>query len=204
MTHANVEASKIFNEAETIWTMENYEMDVIFPYSVLLTGVGLVFGLSSFVTSIALRSSLRENSGGQVISMVPAVHPSHTFTTLQEEAYPVPYNHYLGTHPWRGLKCIQVLLQEKHCKSFGLNYLYFACKLCFFNHIFTLSYCILNYAVTLYISVHSEYNLIISNLRTNTIFHEFFKKLIKQSHESSTIVLWNRLCCMIERNLLQL
>eukprot|EP00516_Mucochytrium_quahogii_P006709 CAMPEP_0203760106 /NCGR_PEP_ID=MMETSP0098-20131031/13482_1 /ASSEMBLY_ACC=CAM_ASM_000208 /TAXON_ID=96639 /ORGANISM=" , Strain NY0313808BC1" /LENGTH=158 /DNA_ID=CAMNT_0050653559 /DNA_START=347 /DNA_END=823 /DNA_ORIENTATION=+ len=99
MTHANVEASKIFNEAETIWTMENYEMDVIFPYSVLLTGVGLVFGLSSFVTSIALRSSLRENSGGQVISMVPAVHPSHTFTTLQEEAYPVPYNHYLGTHP---------------------------------------------------------------------------------------------------------
>ena len=203
MTHANVEASKIFHQAETILTMENYEMDVIFPYSVLLTGVGLVFGLSSFVTSIVLRSSLRENSGGQVISMVPAVHPSHTFTTLQEEAYPVPYNHNLGTHPWRGLKCIQVLLQEKHCKSFGLNYLYFACKL-FFYHIFTLSYRILNYAVTLYISVHSEYNLIISNLRTNTIFHEFFKKLIKQSHEYSTIVLWNRLCCMIERNLLQL
>ena len=130
MTHANVEASKIFNEAETILTMENYEMDVIFPYSVLITGVGLVFGVSSFVTSIALRSSLRGTSRGQVISMVPAVHPSHTFTTLQEEAYSVPYSHYLGTQPWRGLKYIPVLLQKKHCKSFDMTYLYFVCKLC--------------------------------------------------------------------------
>ena len=176
MVDANVKASKIMNKAETIWTTENYDMELNFPHTVLIMGIGLVFGVSSLLASCVLRSSLEENSGEQVISMVPPVHPSHTFTTLQEEAYPVPYNNYLDTHPWRGLKCIQVLLQEKHCKSFGMNYLYFACKLCFFLSILTLSYRIWNYAAKLFTSVHSEYILIIANLRTNTIFHKILLK----------------------------
>ena len=99
MVDANVKVSKILNKAETIWTMENYDMELNFPYSVLLTGVGLVFGVSSLLASCVLRSSLEENSGEQVISMVSVVHPSHKFTTLQVEAYPVPYNYNLGTQP---------------------------------------------------------------------------------------------------------
>ena len=137
MVDANVKVSKILNKEETILAMERYDLDINLPYSVLITGVGLVFGVSSLLASCVLRSSLEENSGEQVISMVPPVHPSHTFTTLQEEAYPVPYNHYLDTQPWRGLTYIPVLLQEKHCKSFGMNYLYFACKLCFFIYTYS-------------------------------------------------------------------
>ena len=95
MADVNVMASKILNKYETYLSMINYDIEVNFPYSVLITGVGLVSGVSSFVAIIVFRSSLRENSGGQVISMVPPVHPSHTFTTLPEEAYPVPYNHNL-------------------------------------------------------------------------------------------------------------
>ena len=95
MADVNVMASKILNKYETYLSMKNYDIEVNFPYSVLITGVGLVSGVSSFVAIIVFRSSLRENSGGQVISMVPPVHPSHTFTTLPEEAYPVPYNHNL-------------------------------------------------------------------------------------------------------------
>ena len=188
MVDANVKASKIMNKAETIWTTENYDMDLNFPYSVLIMGVGLVFGVSSLLASCVLRSSLEKNSGEQVISIVSAVHPSHKFTTLKEEAYPVPYNYNLGTHPWRGLKCIPVLLQEKHCKSFGMNYLYFACKLCFFYHILTLFYRIWNYAATLYTSVHSEYILIIANLRTNNIFHKY---LLKINHTITWIFISN-------------
>ncbi|XP_078339533.1 uncharacterized protein LOC111110133 isoform X1 [Crassostrea virginica] len=99
MVDANVKVSKILNKEETILAMERYDLDINLPYSVLITGVGLVFGVSSLLASCVLRSSLEENSGEQVISMVPPVHPSHTFTTLQEEAYPVPYNHYLDTQP---------------------------------------------------------------------------------------------------------
>nr|XP_022299403.1 uncharacterized protein LOC111108120 isoform X2 [Crassostrea virginica]XP_022299404.1 uncharacterized protein LOC111108120 isoform X2 [Crassostrea virginica] len=75
MVDANVKASKILNKAETMLTTINYDMDLNFPYSVLITGVGLVSGVSSFVASIVFRSSLKENSGGQVISMAPVVHP---------------------------------------------------------------------------------------------------------------------------------
>ena len=123
MVDANVKASKILNKAETMLTTINYDMDLNFPYSVLITGVGLVSGVSSFVASIVFRSSLKENSGGQVISMAPVVHPWQTFTTLQEEAYPVPYNHNLDTQPWRCfITCtFPVLLQEKHCECFGTN-----------------------------------------------------------------------------------
>nr|XP_022302211.1 uncharacterized protein LOC111110133 [Crassostrea virginica]XP_022302212.1 uncharacterized protein LOC111110133 [Crassostrea virginica] len=99
MADGNVKASKILNKAETILSMENYDIEVNFPYSVFITGVGLVSGVSSFVAIIVFRSSLRENSGGQVISMVPPVHPSHTLTTLPEETYPMPYNHNLDTQP---------------------------------------------------------------------------------------------------------
>ena len=99
MADGNVKASKILNKIETHLSMENDDIEVNFPYSVLITGVGLVSGVSSFVAIIVFRSSLRENSGGQVISMVPPVHPSHTFTTLTEETYPMPYNHNLDTKP---------------------------------------------------------------------------------------------------------
>ena len=95
MADGNDKASKILNKIETHLSMENYDIEVNFPYSVLITGVGLVSGVSSFVAIIVFRSSLRENSGGKVISMVPPVHPSHTFTTLPEETYPMPYNHNL-------------------------------------------------------------------------------------------------------------
>ncbi|XP_078339554.1 uncharacterized protein LOC144627210 [Crassostrea virginica] len=97
MVDANVKASKIMNKAETIWTTENYDMELNFPHTVLIMGIGLVFGVSSLLASCVLRSSLEENSGKQVISIVSAVHPSHKFTTLQEEAYPVPYNYNLDT-----------------------------------------------------------------------------------------------------------
>ncbi|XP_061186678.1 uncharacterized protein LOC133194786 [Saccostrea echinata] len=84
MTIANIRASNALDAVESVLDSESISMEVDFPYSLILAGIGILFSAIVMWFCRALYARLRQQTtDGRVLNLFPVNTPNN-FTILQE------------------------------------------------------------------------------------------------------------------------